>query len=52
MPTRRIFEVALVAAILVHPAWGLVRLWAAKTLGSQPDGSVASSVAKGITVIN
>lgn len=52
MPTRRIFEVALVAAILVHPAMGLVRLWAAKTLGTQPDGSLASSAAKVITVMN
>lgn len=52
MPTRRIFEVALVAAILVHPAWGLVRLWAAKTIGSQPEGSLAHGVAEVITVMN
>ena len=52
MPTRRIFEVALVAAILVQPAWGLVRFWAAKTLGTQPDGSLAHGVAEVITVIN
>jgi hypothetical protein len=52
MPTKRIFEVALVAAILVHPAMGLVRLWAAKTLGTQPDGTFASNVAKTITVLN
>ena len=52
MPTRRIFEVALVASILVHPAWGLVRLWAAKTLGSQPQGSIAHNAAEIITVMN
>jgi hypothetical protein len=52
MPTRRIFEVALVAAILVHPAMGLVRLWAAKTLGSQPEGSFVHGVAEVITVMN
>ena len=52
MPTRRIFEVALVVAILAHPAWGLVRLWAAKTLGTQPDGSIPNDVAKVITVLN
>lgn len=52
MPTRRIFEVALVAAILVHPAWGLLRLWAAKTIGSQPSDSFAHSVAEVVTVLN
>lgn len=52
MPTRRIMEVAIVVAILIHPAMGLVRLWAAKTIGSQPDGSFAHEVAEVITVLN
>lgn len=52
MPTRRIFEVALVAAILAHPAMGLVRLWAAQTLGSQPEGTLSRKVSEVITVLN
>lgn len=52
MPTRRIFELAILAGILVHPAWGLVRLWAAQTLGSQPDGTIPNTIAKAVTVLN
>jgi hypothetical protein len=45
-------EVAIVVAVLVHPAMGLIRLWAAKTLGSQPEGSFAHGVAEVVTVLN
>ena len=51
LPTRRIFEVALVVAILARPAFGLVHLWAAKTLGTQQPGSLAHGVAEVVTVI-
>ena len=52
MPTRRIFELALVVAILTPVAMGVVRLWAAKTLGTQPEGSVLHGVSEVITVLN
>jgi hypothetical protein len=45
-------EVALITAILAVPAMGLVRLWAAKTLGTQPEGSIPHGVAEVITVLN
>lgn len=51
MPTRRIMEMALVVAIFVRPAFGLVHLWAAKTLGEQQPGSLAHGVAEVVTVI-
>lgn len=51
MPSRRIFEVALVAAVLVHPVLGLGRLWAAKTLADTRPGSVMHGVAEIVTVL-
>lgn len=51
MPTRRIFELIIVAAILTRPAFGLIHLWAAKTLGTQPSGTVAHSAAEIVTVL-
>ncbi len=51
MPTRRIFELILITAVLVRPAFGLVHLWAAKTLGTQQPGTVAHGVAEIVTVI-
>lgn len=51
MPTRRIFEVALVIAILARPAFGLVHLWANKTLRSNDEGTLAHGVAEIVTVI-
>lgn len=51
MPTRRIFELCIVTAILVRPAFGLIHLWAAKTLGTQSPGSVGHGVAEIVTVI-
>lgn len=51
MPTRRIMELTIVVAILVRPAFGLVHLWAAKTLGTQQPGSLAHGVAEIVTVI-
>lgn len=52
MPTRRIFEVALAVTLLAHPAFGLFRLWATKTLGTQTPDSWSYKVAEVITVIS
>ncbi len=52
MPTRRIFEVALAVALLSRPALGLVNMWAAKTLATQPNGSIPHSVAEIWTVLS
>jgi len=51
MPTRRIFELMIVTALLARPAFGLIHLWAAKTLGTQDPGSVAHGVAEIVTVL-
>jgi hypothetical protein len=51
MPTRRIFEVALVIAVLTRPAFGVVHLWAQKTLKSQTAGSALHGVAEVAVVI-
>jgi len=51
LPTRRIFELALAVAILARPAFGLVHLWSAKTLGEQQPGSIMHGVAEIVTVI-
>lgn len=51
MPTRRIFELALVVAILARPTFGLVHLWAAKTLKAQQPGTIMHGVAEIVTVI-
>lgn len=51
MPTRRIFELAIVVAILARPAFGLLHLWAVKTLGTQPEDSIAHGVAETVAVL-
>lgn len=51
MPTRRIFELMIVTAILVRPAFGLIHLWGAKTLDSQQPGNIMHGVAEIVTVI-
>jgi len=40
VPTRRIMGLTIAVAILIQPAWGLVRLWIAKTLASADPNSV------------
>jgi hypothetical protein len=52
MPTRRIFELMIVTVIFMHPALGLIRLWGAKTLGKQPEGSIGHGIAEIVTVIS
>lgn len=51
MPTRRIFELAVVVAILARPAFGLIHLWAVKTLGTQPEGTIPHGVAEIVAVL-
>jgi hypothetical protein len=51
LPTRRIFELTIVTAILVRPAFGLIHLWAAKTIGTQQQGSIMHGIAEVVTVI-
>lgn len=51
MPTRRIFELMIVTAILVRPAFGLVHLWAAKTLNNPEVGPLAHGAAEIVTVL-
>jgi hypothetical protein len=51
VPTRRIFELALVVTILSHPAIGLVHLWAKKTLDTQEPGTILHGIAEIVTVL-
>lgn len=51
MPTRRIFELAIVTAILARPAFGLIHLWALKTLNTSQPGSLAHGTAEIVTVL-
>jgi hypothetical protein len=51
MPTRRIFELAIVTAILARPAFGLIHLWALKTLSTTPDDSIMHGAAEIVTVL-
>lgn len=50
MPTRRILEVSVIAALLLHPIMGVVRLWAAKTMYVTNAGSVSHGVAEVLAV--
>jgi hypothetical protein len=51
MPTRRDFELTLIIVVLSRPAFGLARLWAAKTFGTSEPGTVAHGVASIVSVI-
>lgn len=51
MPTRRILEVAVIAAVLMRPIFGVTRLWAAKTMGVTDSGSVSHGVAEIVAVV-
>lgn len=47
MPTRRILELSIVAAVAIHPIAGMVRIWCAKHLATsnRPSSVVAARVA-------
>lgn len=51
MPTRRIFEVMIIVAIAVRPAFGLAHLWAVKALATTEPGTVAHGTAEIVSVI-
>lgn len=51
MPTRRIFELTIVVAILIRPAFGLIHLWANKTLRTQDPGTIMHGAAEIVTVL-
>lgn len=51
MPTRRIFEVVIITAVLIHPVMGMARLWAHRTLGNAQPGTVAHGAAEIVTVM-
>lgn len=51
MPTRRIFELTLIEIALAKPAFGVVRVWAHKTLGTSRPGTVLYGVAEVLAVI-
>lgn len=52
MPTRRIFELTLVTIVLMHPALGLTRLWAKKTLDTHEPGTILHGIAEIVTVLS
>lgn len=51
MPTRRIFELVIVGAILVHPAMGLLRMWAQKELATGKQSGFKNGAAKIVVVV-
>lgn len=52
MPTRRIFELIIVTGILMVPAKGLLKMWAAKTLNTSDPGTIPHGAAQIVTVIS
>lgn len=51
MPSRRILELIVVTTVAMRPVFGLVRLWARKTLDSQNPGTVSHGLAEVLTVV-
>lgn len=51
MPTRRIMELTILTVVAMRPAFGLARLWAAKTLADTQRGNVLHGVAEIVTVL-
>ena len=45
MPTRRTMELIVITVVLMKPAFGVIRLWNSKTLGSYPPGTVPHTIA-------
>jgi len=46
------FEITLIAIVLMHPVLGQARLWAAKTFQDSAPGSVSHAVASTVSVIS
>lgn len=51
VPSRRILELTVVAIVAMRPVFGLVHLWARKTLDGSTPGSVSHGVAEILTVV-
>lgn len=51
MPTRRIWELIIIGAVLSKPAFGTAKLWARKTLGTQQPGSISHGIAEVLVVV-
>lgn len=51
MPTRRVFELALLVTLFSHPAFKLARMWAQKSLAETEPGGIAHTVAETLVVV-
>lgn len=51
MPTRRTMELVVITVVLMKPAFGVIKLWTSKTLGSYPPGSIPHTVASTTAVV-
>lgn len=52
MPTKRIYGLILATGILLKPALGVARLWAARTLVSQPEKSFLYHAAEVVVILS
>lgn len=43
MPTRRIFEMTVVVAVLLHPVVGMARIWVRKHLATSTNSATRSA---------
>lgn len=51
MPTRRTFELIIVAGLLLRPVFGGMRLWSVKTMAHTAPGSPLHVVAEVVSVL-
>lgn len=51
MPTRRQFELMLLAIALSRPVFGMARVWAVKTFGTSEPGTLLHGAAEIVSVI-
>lgn len=51
MPTRRIMELVVITSLAMRPVFGMVRLWAAKTLAETHPAGIAHGAAEIATVL-
>lgn len=51
MPTRRTFELIIVAGLLLRPVFGGVRLWSVKTMSNTAPGSPLHVAAEVLSIL-
>lgn len=51
MPTRRTMELVIITVVLMKPAFGVVKLWTSKNLGSYAPGTLPHNVAATAAVV-